>query len=370
MNVEITDRRPAAASTTKYLISDCDIHPARRAESDLFPYMDERWREHVKLFGTRQRQGFSAGPSYPKSQRNAARLDAWPPEGGKPGSDLKFLQAQLLDAHNIGFGLLNPVGDVGQSSHNQEFGAALSHAINCWQYEDWLSKEPRLKGSIVVPYENAAACVEEIDRWKDNKAFVQVLFQSRSAEPLGQRRYWPIYEAAVAADLPVGIHAFGFGGNPVTPSGHASYYIEDMVGHAQSCISLLTSMVLEGVFERFPKLRLVLIESGFGWLPSLGWRLDKIHRTMAKSETQHLKRLPSEYIRDQVWVTSQPMEEPQRRAEVLDIIEWIGWDKLMFATDYPHWDFDDPAHVLPVKCSDEHRRMFLRENALKLYRQN
>ena len=76
---------------------------------------------------------------------------------------------------------------------------------------------------------------------------------SRTAEPAGQKRYWPIYRAASEAGLPVGIHAFGFGGYPVSGAGWPSFYLEDMVGHAQSCQTMLTSMVMEGIFERFPK---------------------------------------------------------------------------------------------------------------------
>ncbi|MFX4705258.1 amidohydrolase family protein, partial [Acinetobacter baumannii] len=81
--------------------------------------------------------------------------------------------------------------------------------------------------------------------------FVQVLLLSRNVEPLGQRRYWPIYEAAQEVGLPIGVHAFGFGGNPITASGWPSHYIEEMVGHSQCQQTALASLVLEGVFERF-----------------------------------------------------------------------------------------------------------------------
>jgi len=122
------------------------------------------------------------------------------------------------------------------------------------------------------------------------------------------------------------------------------------------------------VFERFPTLKLVLIESGFGWLPSLAWRLDKIW-TRLRQETPHLRRLPSEYIRDHVWLTTQPMEEPAQTRHLLDTIEWIGWDRLLFATDYPHWDFDDPAQALPIKLTDAQRQAVFLDNAKAVYRQ-
>ena len=81
-----------------------------------------------------------------------------------------------------------------------------------------------------------------------------------------------------------------------------------------------------------------MIEAGFGWAPSLAWRLDKSFERL-HSEVPHLKRKPSEYIRDHIWWTTQPMEDPERRDHLFEVIEWIGWDKLLFATDYPHWDY-------------------------------
>jgi hypothetical protein len=238
--------------------------------------------------------------------------------------------------------------------------------MNEWLISEWLSQEPRLKASIVVPYEDTDAAVAEIERYAADPRFVQVLMLSRTAEPPGQKRYWKIYEAAAAAKLPLGVHAFGFGGYPVSGSGWPSFYIEDMVGHAQSCQSFLTSLVIEGVFARLPDFKLVLIESGFAWVPALAWRLDRLWRRL-KVETPQLTRAPSEYIRAQVWLSTQPMEEPQPREQVLDTIEWISWDRLLFATDYPHWDYDDPAQALPMPVAAEKRDKFFLRNALELY---
>ena len=67
-----------------------------------------------------------------------------------------------------------------------------------------------------------------------------------------------------------------------------------------------------------------------------------------RSEVPHLKKKPSEYIRQHIWVTTQPMEEPEDRQHLFDTMEWIGWDRLLFASDYPHWDFDDPFRAFPA----------------------
>ncbi|MBV9786179.1 MAG: amidohydrolase [Acidisphaera sp.] len=371
MNVELRERPQAAATPLSRLaIADCDIHPTRRLLADIHPYLSKRWQEHLQTFGLRYRQPYQNGPAYPKGQPQACRRDAVPPGGGKPGCDLDFMRAQHLDPNNVQLGILNPLSPSGQGFQNTDFSIAFCRAINDWQVAEWTSREKRLRASIVVPYEDGAASAAEIDRCAGDPQlaphFAQVLLLSRTAEPLGNRRYWPIYEAALRAGLPVGVHAFGYGGSPITAGGWPSYYIEEMVGHAQCSQALLTSMVIEGVFEKFPALRVVLIESGFAWLPSLLWRMDK-HWARLRQETPHLRRLPSEYVRDQVWLTTQPMEEPADPAQLRQAIEWIGWDRLLFATDYPHWDFDDPSRVLPLQVAEAQRRAFFLDNARTVY---
>jgi predicted TIM-barrel fold metal-dependent hydrolase len=364
MNVQF---RPSAdgSVTAKTAIADCDIHPARRSMKDLYPYLAKRWHDHLETYGGHAYQGMMVGPPYPKAQPNASRRDAYPPEGGVQGSSLSFMQQQHLDPNKVALGVLNPL-NPGQGLRNQELSAALATAINDWQIAEWTSKDSRLKGSVVVANEDGVASAAEIRKRAGDKNFVQVLLLSRNVEPLGQRRYWPIYEAAQEAGLPIGVHAFGFGGNPITASGWPSYYIEEMVGHSQCQQTALASIVLEGVLERFPKLKMIMIEAGFGWAPSLAWRLDRVWQKL-RSEVPHVKRPPSEYIKDHIWWTTQPMEDPERRDHLFQTIDWIGWDKLLFATDYPHWDYDEPSRVLPAGVSDANRAAFYLGNARELY---
>jgi predicted TIM-barrel fold metal-dependent hydrolase len=349
-------------------IADGDIHPSPNAPSELYPYLAKRWQSEIETFGTRIRQGNYSDSQYPKSQPDAARRDAWPSNGRMPGTDLDFMRRQHLDANNVQLGILNTIRWHPGSLQNIGFGIAMARAINEWQVAEWTQREKRLKGSIVVPYEDAAASAAEIDHWAGHPDMVQVLLLSRTKDLLGNRRYWPIYEAAARAGLPVGVHAFGNGGHPTTSSGWPSFYIEDMVGHAQSCQTLVSSLVIEGVFEQFPTLRIVMIEAGFAWLAPLAWRLDRVWSRL-KAETPELQRLPSEYISEHFWLTTQPMEEPDMREHLQDTIDWIGWDRLLFATDYPHWDFDDPAYALPLRMSPEQRTNFFIGNARHLYRQ-
>ena len=368
MNIQVMDR-VTTGQKFKLAIADCDIHPTPKSVPvEIYPYLSKRWQDYMETYGIIYRQGFPTGPAFPKGQPNAARRDAYPPGGGKPGSDLDFMRSQHLDPNNVQLGILNPLS-CGQGVQNQDFSAAYCNAVNHWQIAEWTSKESRLKASLMVPYEDPSASVKEIDLWGGDSNFAQILLLSRTAEPLGQRKYWPIFEAACRVNLPVAVHAFGYGGAPVTGGGWPSFYIEEMVGHAENTQSLLTSMVFEGVFERFPTLKLILVEAGFAWLPALSWRLDKLWKRM-RAEIPHVTRPPSELIRQHVWLTTQPMEEPEPREHLLDTIEWIGWEKLLFATDYPHWDFDEPSRALPIRVGKEQKEAFFLKNALELYNLN
>src|SRR6185295_19414615 len=136
----------------------------------------------------------------------------------------------------------------------------------------------------------------------------------------------------------------------------------------QSFYAQVASMVTSGIFELFPTLKIVLIEGGFAWVPPLMWRLDQSWKQL-KEEAPLLKRLPSEYIREHFWISTQPMEEPPQRRFFTQLLEQLDMnDKLMFATDYPHWDFDAPDRAFPVELPLALKRNILAENARELYK--
>jgi predicted TIM-barrel fold metal-dependent hydrolase len=185
---------------------------------------------------------------------------------------------------------------------------------------------------------------------------------------MGRRKYWPIYEAAARHGLHIMSHAFGSYGNPITGHGPASFYLEDHVGPAQAMQANIVSLVSEGVFEAFPSLKLVSVENGFGWIPSLMWRMDSAW-SLLKSEVPHLKRAPSEYVREHVWLTTQPVEEPHKPQQFVQLLDQYGdmVDHILFASDYPHWDSDDPDYSVPSFLPDEVKHKIYAENGRKLY---
>jgi predicted TIM-barrel fold metal-dependent hydrolase len=358
-------------------VVDCDIHNAPRSEQALLDYMPEQWRQRRASGGRldaavearRETLGDRSylGGEYPRATPRAARTDAWPPSGDPPASDLPFMREQLLDRFGIEYGVLTPMLGAGEQL-DLERGAALAQAINDWQVTEWLDPEPRLRASINIAYEDGDLSAQEIHRMAGDPRFVQILMLIRTAEPLGRRKYWKIYEAAVAHDLPVGIHYGGWGRGPISGVGYGSFYIEDTVGMATAFADQLTSLVCEGVFERFPTLRIVLIEGGMAWLAPLMWRLDRAWKLL-RAEAPALTRLPSELIREHVWLTTQPIDEPPRADDFVAMLEQMDMSgHILFATDYPHWDFDAPDRALPRSVTGSARERIMRANAHALYR--
>src|SRR5262249_7142791 len=176
-----------APRKVKPAIVDTDVHNELDSEKDLHPFLDERWLEHVKTYGM---HGYS-GSNYPRFQNR--RADSKPPSGRAEGSDCSWTSRQLLDEWNITHAILNPLTPAGRQL-DPELDAAVASAVNDWQVHEWLDKEPRMRASIICPFEHADLAIKEIEKRARDKRFVQVQFSGRPREPMGRRKYWPIYE--------------------------------------------------------------------------------------------------------------------------------------------------------------------------------
>ena len=210
------------------------------------------------------------------------------------------------------------------------------------------------------------AAAEEIQRLAEHPGGIAVgLAGTAHRIPLGHRFYHPLYAAAERAGLPLHLHPSTTAviANPAsTPTGPASNYLLAHVCVPQFYMADLASLVLEGVFERFPGLRIAMVEGGFSWLPHLLWRMDAEYLAL-RHESPTLRRLPSEYVRDHVRLTTQPMDQPRRNSDLLKMLELVDAGRmLMYASDYPHFDADEPE-VVPMKLPEADRRAILHDNA-------
>ncbi len=341
---------------------DCDVHIAVPNVQALFPFLPYHWVEHVN-------QSVFKGPAtnyYPPRSPVAARPGSEPADGSA-GSSLDLLRAQLLDPLGIEIAIANCLYAI-DSLHNPEAAVAFARATNDWLIAEWLDKEPRLRASLVLPVQLPELAAQEIERIGDHPGFVQVLLPVRSEHPYGSRLFRPMWEAIAKHDLVAGVHFGGAPGNPPFPSGWPSYYIEEYAGMAQVFQSQLTSIVSEGVFDLFPTVRVTLLESGFTWLPAFMWRFDKEWHNLRRL-VPWVKRAPSEYLRDYVRITVQPLDAPPDWEAMERTLAQIDRDDmLLFASDYPHQHVSDPLEAFLPRLPDALARKIRGENAREWYR--
>jgi uncharacterized protein len=339
---------------------DCDLHPAVPGLKALLPYLADHWRDTVVQRGLHDLESIA----YPVNAPLTSRPD-WRPPAGKPGSDLELLRRDALDAFGSTVGICNCLYGA-QLLFSEDMGAGFARAINDWMAREWLDREKRLRASIIIPTQNAELAVEEIERIAPDRRFVQILMPVMLDAPPGKRQYWPIYAAAQKHGLPVGIHAGSTYRHPVTPVGWPSYYTEDYAAQAPAFQAALSSLVAEGVFTKFPELKVVLIESGVSWLPAHLWRLTKFWRGL-RLEVPWVDRSPTEIVRDNVRLTIQPFDAPDDPAVIERLVDHIGSEEmLLFSTDYPHWQFDGDA-ALPAGLPASLARRIVSDNPRATY---
>jgi predicted TIM-barrel fold metal-dependent hydrolase len=370
-----TEAPPKAARTGEGIV-DCDVHPYfANGLEDLTPYMSESWKQRLGIG-----QSASWSKNFAASQfvlpldylyintAGATRLDS-SPEGKIPGSDPAFMAEQLLDGHGIDRAVLIAGHLFGIGAFpDPEVAATIASAYNEWQQERWLEFDRRFRGAIVVAPQHPEAAVREIERCA-NRDGVVAIFLPLHEIALGESHYYPIYAAAERHGLPIVTHPSGtenvFARAPrmaATPT----YYIEWHTGLGQIHQSNVLSLLCHGVFERFPRLMVAIAEGGFMWAIETMLKLDRDWQAL-RDEIPWVKRPPSEYLREHIRFTTQPFVEPHRTEQVEQILDMAYADEtLVFASDYPHWDFDDPKRALAA-VSPERRQRICVDNGRALF---
>jgi predicted TIM-barrel fold metal-dependent hydrolase len=328
---------------------DCDVHCAPASFEDLAPHLDESWHGYVDEAGI---------------QLSALSGGAYPP--GLPPAPATYdeLDEELLSRSDPERVILNCLTLYGVH-RNPYYSAAVARAINEWLRTEWLDRDERLRASIVVTTLDVEAAVAEIDRLGGDDRFIQVLLPVRSDAPYGNVRYHPIHAAAERHGLAIGLHAWGRAGQAPGVSGITRTYIEDYLANCQIAQAQVVSLVSEGVFDRFPDLRVVVMECGFTWLPSLLWRFDKDWKGVWR-EVPWVREKPSAYVRRHVRATIEPAGLPAGQAERAAMLDMVGTELLIFASDHPH-DHGDSAARLLDSVEPEAREAILRETAASFY---
>ncbi|HYN96771.1 MAG TPA: amidohydrolase family protein [Pilimelia sp.] len=361
MTTLIADQSGSPRATSIGPLIDADVHEMIGDPLVFLMHVEEPYRSRLHQDNWK---GVSLPYSWPTTG-GLARPDAIPANGRRAGSDYDLMRRQHLDAYDVSYAVLTGLMYPSEWRVQPDFAQALARAYNNWLVAEWLAKDPRFLGSVHVAAQDPLVAAAEIDRVGQHPQIVQVMLPVISHDTLGREFYHPVYEAAARNGLAVGFHT---GATAQTAAGLPPYYIEWHTALCQAWQSQLISLVVGGVFNKVPDLRIAMIESSWTWLPHLMWRFDHNYRSLRR-EVPWVKRLPSEYIRDHVKFTTQPMEVADNPAHMYQMFEMVGSDEfLMFSSDYPHWDFDSPEHSLPSSFPADLRQKIMYDNAASFYR--
>jgi predicted TIM-barrel fold metal-dependent hydrolase len=250
-----------------------------------------------------------------------------------------------------------------------DFAVAVAAAYNSWLSDRWLQGVPRLKGAIVVAPQDPVRAAEEVRRHASNPAFVAVCAPICGLRTLlGHMSYDPIFQAAAEADLPIVLHSVTtvYTTFPFQLDVFESQLMRHAFGHALSTLVNVASMIETGVQERFPSLRIGALEAGLAWLLFAMKRLDRGYLERRR-EVPALRELPSTYLR-RMYFGTQPLDVTTA-SSFRSLEEACGGDlRLMYASDWPHHDFDHPRAIQKLGLSEPHLQRIFADNALELFR--
>jgi predicted TIM-barrel fold metal-dependent hydrolase len=344
-----------SSSSTLESTVDVDFWVKKPNMLDLAPYLDASWREWIRA----EENGRPA--KLPESQyffSGEALAVADPPAAAR----------ERLEALGGGPAIFNPAAASNVSGYgNPVLSSEIARAVNGWT-TSWLDQDDRLRGSIVVSPRDPAQAAEEIRRAGADRRMVAVLL-SYPQQLLGDRRLYPVYEAACELGLPVMLEAGGAysGSNRgLTVIGDPTSAFEALVTWEFAGQPHLLSALTSGIFDRHRDLRIVLSGFGVAWLPSLLWRLDHEYRRRRVKPPAALTRLPSEYVPDHVRFTTSALELPADPAELVRLLEPVGGDRLLLYGSGPL--AGDEARTFLQAAGPEWALRAARENARELYR--
>jgi predicted TIM-barrel fold metal-dependent hydrolase len=363
MSAGALEARPVVA------VRDSDVRHGWRSKADLYPYLDQVYRERfgdyglfsVRMETDRGTRGF----------REDALVEGKVPDSGVVASpDAGLTRSQLLDACGIEWALLTggPVRAV--SCHpDLDYGSALARAFNDFTVDHWLSADDRFRAAISVNARDPEGAAKEIERLGTREDVVAVVVPGASTMPYGQRFYRPIHDACarhgLALAIQAGLEGQGLNQAPA-PGGYPGTFAETCVIRSSIAQVHLTSLVFEGVFERLPELKVAVLGSGFVWVPAYLWYFDETWKDL-RIQNPWVKRPPSEYLLEHVRFGARPFEEPPGSA-LDDTLAWMQAEStLLYASEYPAWDWQDPAEAFPASETGLRERI-LNGNATDFFR--
>ena len=289
-------------------------------------------------------------------------------ENGYPGSRPEVAAQHLFDDRGVDVAVLHPM--TRGIMPDRHLGTAIAAAHNEILVSRWLDHDEfgeRFRGTIRVSPDDIPGAIREINTYKDHPRVVQIGVPMQSRELYGKPQYWPLWEAAVDAGLPVAVHievGSGVAASP-TPNGNTRTYEQYLSFMALNYVYHLMNMIAEGVFERMPTLKFVWADGAADLLTPFIWRMDCFGRPHLE-QTPWAPRIPSEYLPGHVFFIQGSLDGP---GDTDFAGEWFGFtgkeDMVMFGSSYPHWH--SGQLTVPGSYTAEQRDKLCWRNAAQLY---
>jgi uncharacterized protein len=369
MTDTIERRNPGAGTVFKLI--DCDVHPTVRGGlSAVYPFMPKAWSKRFEQKKASV-QSIALTTKYQHPNGSAIREDTRDEQGNVGGSDPRDVIADHVEPYKIEYAMLNCLQTAALCAAlaTTDESIVLASAFNDFFVEEWLPVDKRLRYALAVPSLDPQAGAAEVRRIGRHPQIAAVSLPLINVL-MGNRYWWPIYEAAHDLDLPILVHPSGgdsiYQGAPISSGGIPDSYLERYVTLCQIAESNVNSLVCSGTFEKFPNLKVMFAEFGFTWVLPLVWRMDRTWRQL-RHEAPWITKSPIEYIHKHIRFTTQPLDEPENPDDLGQLIKLMGADHLCFSSDYPHWDNDMPEQSLRMLGPGD-RQKILYDNAAKFLR--
>jgi predicted TIM-barrel fold metal-dependent hydrolase len=247
--------------------------------------------------------------------------------------------------------------------------AAMYRAYHRWMADYCGAFSERLGGIILVSARDIEGSLAEIRRWARSRWAWAVMAYAPAGMPLDHPDLEPIWAAAAENDLAVVLHTFTVM-PPYAPGGADTWenlFLQRSAAHPWCGMRNMAALIGGGVMDRYPRLRIGTLEAGHGWLPFWMARIDE-HAETVKAALPELAHKPSEYVLGGRYFQSIEIPEGERLTN--SVIDLLGEEVLMYASDYPHgesWFPESVTTVLGWNMSSERKRKLFWDNALRFY---
>ena len=277
------------------------------------------------------------------------------------------LARRWMDAMGVDYACLFPTPMLFLGLHPQvEVEVAMCRAYNRWLCERILAHEPRIISMLYLPFNDPDAAYKTVKDFGDKKGVVGFMVTSPRYKPVHDNAYIKTYALLEEMGKPISFHAAYSWDDRALQMTNRFISVHSL-GFMWFNMIHMTNWVINGLPERFPKLKVMWIESGLTWAYCLMQRLDHSYM-MRTSDCPSLKRKPSEYMRE-MYYSTQPMEVPDDPSILAATFKMINAEtQLVWSSDYPHWDFDLPSVIYDLPfLSEQAKRNILGGNAARLF---